>query len=841
MIFPQAKSDYNIYKNNNNSNSSNNKTKSNHLNESRPTINASAKVMNQQHNYSLRANKQLQNLQPPSILILPSSQNNLLQSYKKNFARLNSNQNQSSSSAFSTSQTSAFNQYRRESRPSNASSENDSQSIHMKPKILQIKYQTAQQHREEQLAKQQENDDSLIHIPLMCSSTSSSSYSNGSASFVQPFVDCSAGEDRTTTKSKLNLYSPYYSNKNNGSLCIKLKENPETIGDKRQKAVNSIVLNTTDLNGESSTDIVLNSREKTVIKRNTNIQIENYNYDGDNEAATEGVRSSSSERGAANGDKLHQIEIDSSDSDEDDDDIIYPMRIEFESDQPTNNLIYNSSQFLLGKPSHLVGRNVAEYDYDGRELEFIKASYRKMSADSTSSTNSSSYLFSNKNNKRNQELAANRRNDSSRLNSSSNQTINKHANETKLNNDSSSIASSRENNLLSRNNNLLNNNSSRHQQQHLIQKEFKFKFSPLNNNNNNNSNNRSYSLIKSAPFNYIDQANIDDEKSPKLINYSQTAHAPVIMSTNANTNENRRVYSYLSTMSNSNHHRPVADGTNLIGNKLSSSIHLYNTEENSFNDDDLISSSNKSAFNLSIEPETISHKPSVAPKPFDDALPMMNDDSFYSVFNKNAKRWRSMYALRDSIRNLTSCVSTKAGNLPPQQPSSKKPNNWPLRVMATSETRQSMMQSTDQISLTQSIYDSDNGGFEDEQQPQNNNENSYLKRATTAQKATQSASTIRSSIKNLFSLRSSKTKESIKKPDEIKVIKYSDNFKMTNNKSTTIKNEINNDKAQNSAETKRKRMDYLKSEFKLFKESARPVLFKSNNDSSSPNNKVGCL
>ncbi len=27
--------------------------------------------------------------------------------------------------------------------------------------------------------------------------------------------------------------------------------------------------------------------------------------------------------------------------------------------------------------------------------------------------------------------------------------------------------------------------------------------------------------------------------------------------------------------------------------------------------------------------------------------------------NKNSKRWRSMYALRDSLRSLTSCVSTK--------------------------------------------------------------------------------------------------------------------------------------------------------------------------------------
>lgn len=30
--------------------------------------------------------------------------------------------------------------------------------------------------------------------------------------------------------------------------------------------------------------------------------------------------------------------------------------------------------------------------------------------------------------------------------------------------------------------------------------------------------------------------------------------------------------------------------------------------------------------------------------------------------NKNGKKWRSMNALRDSIRNLTSCVSTKSTN-----------------------------------------------------------------------------------------------------------------------------------------------------------------------------------
>ncbi len=28
--------------------------------------------------------------------------------------------------------------------------------------------------------------------------------------------------------------------------------------------------------------------------------------------------------------------------------------------------------------------------------------------------------------------------------------------------------------------------------------------------------------------------------------------------------------------------------------------------------------------------------------------------------NKSSKRWRSMYALRDSIRNLTSCVTTRS-------------------------------------------------------------------------------------------------------------------------------------------------------------------------------------
>lgn len=39
-----------------------------------------------------------------------------------------------------------------------------------------------------------------------------------------------------------------------------------------------------------------------------------------------------------------------------------------------------------------------------------------------------------------------------------------------------------------------------------------------------------------------------------------------------------------------------------------------------------------------------------------------SNSDFYEL-NKNSKRWRSMYALRDSIRNLTSCVSTKSSNL----------------------------------------------------------------------------------------------------------------------------------------------------------------------------------
>lgn len=39
-----------------------------------------------------------------------------------------------------------------------------------------------------------------------------------------------------------------------------------------------------------------------------------------------------------------------------------------------------------------------------------------------------------------------------------------------------------------------------------------------------------------------------------------------------------------------------------------------------------------------------------------------SSSEFYDL-SKNSKRWRSMYALRDSIRNLTSCVSTKASYL----------------------------------------------------------------------------------------------------------------------------------------------------------------------------------
>jgi hypothetical protein len=40
-------------------------------------------------------------------------------------------------------------------------------------------------------------------------------------------------------------------------------------------------------------------------------------------------------------------------------------------------------------------------------------------------------------------------------------------------------------------------------------------------------------------------------------------------------------------------------------------------------------------------------------------LMLINDDS-RSSFETSSKRWTSMYALRDSIRNLTACVSSKA-------------------------------------------------------------------------------------------------------------------------------------------------------------------------------------
>ena len=38
-----------------------------------------------------------------------------------------------------------------------------------------------------------------------------------------------------------------------------------------------------------------------------------------------------------------------------------------------------------------------------------------------------------------------------------------------------------------------------------------------------------------------------------------------------------------------------------------------------------------------------------------------SSSEFYEL-SKNSKRWRSMYALRDSIRNLTACVSTKSSH-----------------------------------------------------------------------------------------------------------------------------------------------------------------------------------
>lgn len=40
---------------------------------------------------------------------------------------------------------------------------------------------------------------------------------------------------------------------------------------------------------------------------------------------------------------------------------------------------------------------------------------------------------------------------------------------------------------------------------------------------------------------------------------------------------------------------------------------------------------------------------------------LRSSSEFYEL-SKNSKRWRSMYALRDSIRNLTACVSTKSSH-----------------------------------------------------------------------------------------------------------------------------------------------------------------------------------
>jgi hypothetical protein len=44
----------------------------------------------------------------------------------------------------------------------------------------------------------------------------------------------------------------------------------------------------------------------------------------------------------------------------------------------------------------------------------------------------------------------------------------------------------------------------------------------------------------------------------------------------------------------------------------------------------------------------------------DDDLSLQSSSNGFYRLNKSSKRWRSMYALRDSIRNLTSCVSTKS-------------------------------------------------------------------------------------------------------------------------------------------------------------------------------------
>ena len=39
------------------------------------------------------------------------------------------------------------------------------------------------------------------------------------------------------------------------------------------------------------------------------------------------------------------------------------------------------------------------------------------------------------------------------------------------------------------------------------------------------------------------------------------------------------------------------------------------------------------------------------------------DSSQMFSLNKSSKRWQSMYALRDSIRNLASCVSSRSNNI----------------------------------------------------------------------------------------------------------------------------------------------------------------------------------
>jgi hypothetical protein len=88
--------------------------------------------------------------------------------------------------------------------------------------------------------------------------------------------------------------------------------------------------------------------------------------------------------------------------------------------------------------------------------------------------------------------------------------------------------------------------------------------------------------------------------------------------------------------------------------QVGSSENLLASSYNEFNDDNLNFGDEEIQ-----EDDLVSEDKAIENDADQDSI--MADESHAGLYrlNKNSKRWRSMYALRDSLRSLTSCVSTK--------------------------------------------------------------------------------------------------------------------------------------------------------------------------------------